>query len=232
MGSDRGVRRLAALILLVVCFVAPALAKKPDVKDTQERLSRIYKELGIERRAETPPPPKGCDGEGEGAGPRPGVGAPGLPAGLGYVLIAVIIAAMLVPLILALRGSFREEPRPEEVPPEEEADEAAAPARRGPWSVDLSDCRRLVAEGRVAEACAALHRLCLLSLERAGHLALEPSITNWEYVRRLKDAPSLGQLLAELTRVAEAAVLGRRTPERADYDRLEALVVAQARVGA
>jgi len=217
-------RALVALLLLGaswaldrVAVAAGPTGDRADVADTHQRLDRIYRELGIERAAPQQQP---------GCGPliRPAEGSSArLPSWLGYLLLALVIAAMLVPLLLALRGALGrqrgdglEDLAAEDEPPPFEA-----------WGVTLADCRALVVRGELAAACAGLHRLALLELERRGQLQLARTTTNWEYVRRLASRPALRQLLAELTEAAERAVLARRPPPEERYRQLEQRLLQQ-----
>lgn len=213
--------------------VLPPAQRGADVKDTHDRLDRIYTKLGIERgrkeAAQAEQQGCSCDKSNKRrAGrqaPKP-FRPPALPPFLGWLLIGLVVVAMLVPLILALRNSYRDVAQtPEEVTPGDEDDAEAGATPAGPWHVSLDECRRLAGEGRLAEAYASLHRLTLIALERAGHLSLEATITNWEYVRRLISRPPLRELLAEVTLAAERSVLGHSPPGSARFAELLRLVV-------
>jgi hypothetical protein len=198
-----------------------AKAKPTDATDTHRRIDKIYQRLGIEPEEELS---RGCGGarietQKEEKASRRG---PSMPPVLGYVLFGVILVAMLVPLLLALRSGYRDVPTGGEAVADEELDDPTVAT--APWRVDFEDCRRLVAEGRVAEALAGLHRLTLLGLERGGHLSLDATTTNWAYVRRLSSKPALRRMLAAVTEGAERAVLGHRPPGAQRYHELEALV--------
>lgn len=226
------------LALMLVCHHAAA-AGRWDVKDTHDRLDRIYKKLGIEEPREKPRT-EGCQGctpeeeeqKPEKERPPSRVRAPKMPAWLGYLLIGVILAAMLIPLFLVLKNSFSDA-RAEKAKPEEEEEEEGDTLveARGPWVVDLSECRRLVEQGRVAEAFAALHRLTLLGLERMRHLTLDETTTNWEYVRRLISRPELKQVLSAVTLAAERSVLGHDPPGVERYRELERMVLDHVQEG-
>jgi len=232
--SRRRVLPWAALGLLFLCDALAAPSKQADVKDTHERLERIYKKLGIQREEEAPPPkPEGGCGCGQQqqkpeAKPerRPAQlpRAPAMPPFLGYLLVILVLAATLVPVYFALRSSYRSGSAAASAPEPEEPRPNGTPTR-GPWLVDLEECRRLVAAGRVTEAFAALHRATLLALARQSLLTLEDSSTNWEYVRRLTSKPALRQMLAAVTLAAEQSVLGKRPPERDHYFALERQVL-------
>lgn len=202
-----------------------------DVRDTHERLQRIYKKLGIEREAEKPvklDEGEGCNRSRRSTDPAPRARTPGLtpamPPFLGYLLIGIVVVAMLIPLYYALRSSYRDAPKAVAAAEEEEAASPAA-VQTGPWRVDLSECRRLLEAGRLAEAFAALHRVTLCALEKNHHLTLDETTTNWEYVRRLASKPALKQTLASVTLAAEESVLGKRPPDRARYLGLERQVL-------
>jgi hypothetical protein len=232
-------RRLPWLVLTLMLVCHHAAAARWDVKDTHDRLDRIYKKLGIEQPREKPPS-EGCQGcapdqeeqKPEKERPPSRVHAPKMPAWLGYMLIGVILAAMLIPLFLVLKNSFSDA-RTEKAKPEEEEEEEGDTlvATRGPWVVDLSECRRLVEQGRVAEAFASLHRLTLLGLERMQHLTLDETTTNWEYVRRLISRPELKQVLAAVTLAAERSVLGQNPPGVERYRELESMVLTHVQEG-
>jgi hypothetical protein len=199
-----------------------------DIKDTHERMARIYKRLGIKRQA-----PKaqtgsnsGCSGGGERRTPRsPNFKPPSLPSGLGYALIIIVVLAMLVPLLFALFGKRRApEMKTGDVGPSMPSDEGVVVAASSFWLVDLSHCRQLMAAGKVVEAFAALHRAALLGLSKRGDLQLESTTTNWEYVRALTSKPSLRQLLSEVTIAAESSVLGKEPPGEQRFDELASMV--------
>ncbi len=212
---------------------ARSQAQPPDVKDTHARLDRIYQRLGIKRVQQDV---KGKDDQGCGrrgsdeereSRPPVRVGTPAMPAGLGYLLLGLILVAMLIPLYLALRSGYGRSSAAAAIEPEPEERPASA-SPRSPWQVDLAECRRLAAAGRLPEAFAALHRATLLALERSRHLALDETTTNWEYVRRLASRPALRQTLAAVTLAAEQSVLGQRPPGLAEFHALERDVLAQS----
>lgn len=200
---------------------APASARPDDAKDTHRRIKEIYKRLGIEERTEEPAGCS-CGDPKQPKGEKQQRTQIEMPPFLGYLLVGIVFAAMLVPLILALRSGYRDvraASDEEEAPPPEEGGPT-----RGPWRVDLADCQRLFAAGKLVEAFAALHRATLLALERRGHLALDGATTNWAYVRRLASHPELRRVLAAVTEAAERAVLGGHTPDAARFRELEQLV--------
>lgn len=144
-----------------------------------------------------------------------------LPPALGYILVGIVFAAVLIPLLLSLRRHLPVTPIRGAVDPEEPE---VTPAVQRTWRVDLSECRGLAEQGRLAEAFAALHRLTLLQLESSIALRLERNTTNWEYVRRLASRPETSELLAEVTRAAEQSVLGNRPPTAELYWQLDGQV--------
>lgn len=236
--------RLAWLILLLMLVSDLALGEKWDVPDTHGRLDRIYKELGIEREqqqtaegcswqqrkdGQDPKESQGCSGGSTESLTPPRL--PVLPPWLGYLLVSVILAGMLIPLVLTLRRSFRQVSQ-KRVTADDDADEDTADERaRQPWVVDLSQCRYLIEQGRLPEAFAALHRLTLLGLEQGHHLTLDGATTNWEYVRRLASKPQLRDALAAVTRAAEQSVLGQRPPALEQYRSLERMVLERVQQG-
>ena len=202
----------------------PGTSRPADVGDPHQRIDRIIQQLGIKEAADEP---RGCgyrkrpeEKQQPGAVPRLQV-----PSFLGYLLLGVLFAAMLVPLILALRSGYREVPDSGGDQQPDEALPSDSDGPRAPWRVDLSDCQRLLAAGQLAAAFAALHRLTLLGLQQRGHLTLDESTTNWAYVRRLASKPSLRRMLAQVTEAAERSVLSRRTPDIGRYRELERQVL-------
>ena len=244
---DRARSALPFLVLGLMCLVhqvaagagkPPAEAEKTarwDVKDTHDRLDRIYNKLGIEEPEPESDQGCGCEPEEKRAEPEPKelpwARAPRMPAWLGYLMIGLISAAMLVPLFLVLRNSFASEKRADRPPEEEPEEQQAAAPTRGPWVVDLSECRRLVQQGRLAEAFAALHRLTLLGLQRMRQLTLDQTTTNWEYVRRLISRSELKQVLGGVTLAAEQSVLGHKPPGVERYEELERVVLQHVKEG-
>lgn len=220
-------RRLPWLVLLLMLVSGHAAGEKWEVEDTHQRLDRIYEELGIEQ-PEAAPQESGCQPPERRRieeRPRPRAAPAAVPPFLGYLLIGIVLAAMLVPLFLMLRNSYREA-RSAEEPIEEEPEEADTIAgERQVWRVDVGEARRLFQEGRIPEAYAALHRVTLLTLDGAGLIRLDETTTNWEYVRKLSARPEMRQVLAAVTEAAERSVLGRRPPDAARYQQLEGLVV-------
>ena len=205
-------------------------ARGADVKDTHDRLARIYERLGIRRAArKAPERPQGCSCNPRRSGERKDKPSskwrpPSLPPALGWILIAIVVIGMLVPLVLALRSGYRDvAPTVQETGADREDDDDT-PDASAPWQVSLARCRKLVAEGKLAEAYGALHRLTLVALEGAGHLSLEASITNWQYVSRLISKPPLREVLAEVTIAAERSVLGHQPPPSSRFDELVRLL--------
>jgi len=210
-----------------------------DVKDTHERLARIYARLGIERDKAKAPEQRGCSSNrqqdtskekkpaGCGAPEKTGdqLNAPSppmLPPALGYVLIGVVFAAMLLPLLLALRG--RRDPIQTAAPDDHKEDRVEATPAMESWDVSFAQCRRLLAAGHLADALAGLHRLMLLSLEHSDALVLDATSTNWDYVRQLVGRPEDRSLLSKITIAAESAVLGKHPVDAARYEELEQLL--------
>ncbi len=193
----------------------------PDVRDTHQRLERIYQRLGRRHSDKNVPSWLSCNAERPPAKPLKSKTLT-LPSLLGYILVGIIFAAVLIPLLLSLRKHLPVSPPRAQVVSEDPGE--IAPVVR-PWRVDLSECRRLAQQGRLSEAFAALHRLTLLQLEQSFGLRLEHNTTNWEYVRRLASRPETSALLAEVTRAAEQSVLGNRPPPVERYQILEQQVI-------
>lgn len=208
-----------ALSLMFLCHYA-AGGQLEDVQDTHRRLDRIYDKHGIDR-GKARSAPIGCNCQTKQLDKNK------IPGWFAYMVTGAIVAAMVVPLIMILVASFRSRNPGEyqggELPEEKETDSVEDPL--GPWHVDLSICRRLMEQGRAAEALAALHRLILEALEEANYIALDGTTTNWEFVQQLDSSPGLRRILAQITLAAEQAVLGQSPPERSRYMDLERLVI-------
>ncbi len=209
----------------------PAKDRGADVKDTHDRLKRIYARLKI-KRVEVEPKAndnQGCSCQRQQREGEPSKRssrrwrAPSLPPMLGYLLIAVVVIAMLVPLVLALRSGYHAAPSEQAAESPDEGEQLEAELC-GPWEVSLEHCRRLLHEGKLVEAFGALHRVTLVALERQGHLSLDTTTTNWQYVTRLLSKPPLRELLAEVTIAAERSVLGHKPPPSSRFDELEGLL--------
>jgi len=214
------------LSLMFLCHYA-AGGQVEDVQDTHRRLDRIYDKHGIDRGT-AKKAPTGCNWLSERKKEDRKVSwLSWIPGWFGYLVVGAMVAAMVVPLILILVASFRDRDprRDQEIEGPEGPDAGAVEEQLGPWQVDLSGCRRLMAQGRLAEAMAALHRLTLQALEEANYIALDGTTTNWEFVRQLDSSPGLRRILAQITLAAEQAVLGRNPPEPERYTDLERLVV-------
>jgi hypothetical protein len=233
---ERKLLLLAALLLPLLTGGAESLGEKPpaaDVPDTHKRLRRLYEEHGIwggpEEKEKSRRMDTGCSGGGTPA-QEPGqpVALPSMPAWLGYTILGIIVAGMLIPLIWMFRNSYRDsaagKKKQQDQQDQEEPDQDGP---RPPWRVDLSACRKLLQQGRLAEAFAALHRLTLLGLERLQALTLNETTTNWEYVRTLVGQPRVCEALAAVTLAAEQSVLGQTPPGAARYHELEQLVLAR-----
>ncbi len=206
-----------------------------DVKDTHERIQKIYARLGIQRATETPKvrENQGCSCQSRDKGKsgsktsRPSFRPPALPPILGWILIGIVVLGMVVPLVLALRSGIKDATPPAAADPEGEEDGAIVVDTSSPWRVSLDRCRRLVAEGRLGEAYGALHRLTLIALQHEGHLSLDATITNWQYVSRLLSKPSLRELLSAVTIAAERSVFGHQPPGPGRYRELEKMLISR-----
>lgn len=206
---------------------AAAPQQAPEVKDTHQRLKRIYKRLGIRREARDAPKwNTGCGGnerstkEGGGLEMLPSAPPAAIPAWLGYVLIGAVVVSLLVFVFLGMRQGRRDvQALPSILDEEEEGDPTEALYR--PWRVTLEECCQLASEGKLIAAFAALHRLTLLALQERGDLRLEKTTTNWQYVRRLTSRPKLRRLLSEVTIAAERSVLGEHQLTEAEFQGLQ-----------
>jgi hypothetical protein len=207
----------------------PKVAQAGDVKDTHQRLKRIYKRFGIRREA--PDAPKwntGCGGgertekKGGGIDMVPSSPPTAIPAWLGYILIGSVVVSLLVFVFLGMRSGERDA-RPLPSILDEEDDDTGEVLYR-PWRVTLDECRRLAGEGNLIAAFAALHRLLLLALQERGDLRLDKTTTNWQYVRRLTSRPKLRRLLSDVTIAAERSVFGEHHLTATEYQGLEGRV--------
>ncbi|MCB9557120.1 MAG: hypothetical protein H6707_13515 [Deltaproteobacteria bacterium] len=221
--------RLLAFALLGLCLAPQLVSAEPpfdEIRDTHQRIDRIAERIGFRQRQERKRS-QGCSAQAEHkpSNSKSSFKLPSMPPVVGYVLLAVIVAAMLIPLFMALGSGYRDlAPVTRAGVDHSDDDSTAAQRARLPWHVELADCRALFERGEGAAALAALHRYLLLRLADRGLLQLDGSTTNWEYVRSLSPHPRFKRMLAAVTEAAERAVLGVRGQQPAGYDELESRV--------
>jgi hypothetical protein len=205
---------------------ASAHPPAPDVKDTRQRIESIYQRMGIKRKTAAPPKWRGCsakdDGEGEVPDLRVNTAPLSMPPWLGWALIALVVGMLLVFIVIGIANNKKQDQgdRDQLGSAADEDERAQPPLPNGPWAITLTVARQLLAQGKRAEAFAALHRVALIALAQQSMLQLNPKATNWDYVRRLAGKPSLRRMLSELTIAAERSVLGEQPPNEAQFDKL------------
>jgi len=157
---------------------------------------------------------------------------PAAPAGpLPHVLLWIIVGAMVVVVLLQLRGpaSPRAPHEPEaakdEPPRADEAEDAAAALPRE-TDADrlLARATRRAEQGDLAGAVTDGHAALLRRLAERGHVRLHSSRTNGDHVRDLRSEPALHEPARQVVRVVERVQFGHAPPARAEVDRLLAQV--------
>ena len=207
-------KKLICFAFLFLMVIDLSIAQgDSDVVDTHTRLNRIYQKLDID---DQPAQAEGC-GRSDEMRPRSSLN---MPNWLGILLVIVILAVMFVPLITILRKSIKNRSAGEEIGIEQDV----IVTGREPWRVNFDQCHMLASQGRLAEAFATLHKLALLRLNRRNQLELNPSTTNWEYVRQL--SAEHHNILAAVTLAAERAVLGKAPPSQEQFAELSHRVQA------
>jgi hypothetical protein len=165
----------------------------------RELFARWLDELLSDTPEETPEAPAGF-----GALPLPG---PGVFIVLG-VLFALAIAVYLV---------LRREP---DLPAAQAEAPAAAkledPRERAPkdW---LDSASELARAGKHREALRALYLATLVALDRKQALTFDPTLTNWQYLRQLRDG-ALRTDFRELTRIFDHKWYGHEPADQLDFD--------------
>ena len=98
----------------------------------------------------------------------------GIPRGVGYAVITLIVLLVIARLVIAARAR----------------DDGAGPRRRRSRAQAGDDpfnaAERLAADGRYEDAAHALYRGVLLALARGERLRLDPSKTSGDYARDLR----------------------------------------------
>lgn len=218
----------------IAAVEAEQTPKSEDVVDTHQRIDKIYKKLGIKQKKTEYKRHQGCQNSQEASprkkNPSKQLKAPQLPPMLGWVLLAVVILAILIPIVWMVINSYKahypEEEKVEHKAIEEDDDHRELIEEEKPlWEVSLAECRKAFNEGRLVEAFAALHRLALIVLDDKGYLQLDVHKTNWDYVRQLSSRPIYRILLSSLTIAAESSVLGEKPPQPEHYHELEAQLI-------
>ena len=208
---------------------------KEDVAQTREQLDEIYRRVGIQRkRAEDVRLSRqGCTSrrstQRRSTSKVSDSSTPRLPAALGYLLVALLVLAMLLPLLLSIRRVQRSDQVTFRSVAMASAEPVASPtdSSQATQLATLARCEQLVSGGNEAEALAMLHRIVLVAFEASGALTLDSTATNWQYVRNLAGRPSERKLLAAITEAAERCVLGQHRMLRTDIIQLIAMVREQ-----
>ena len=192
-------RAVPWLVLALMLLAHHVAAAKWDVKDTHDRLDRIYKKLGIKEHKESTS--EGCRCQPEQKSEQPdkeersqSTSTPRMPAWLGYLLIGLILAAMLIPLIFVLKNSFSD-PRDRRPVQDEESEEAEATAHQLLESVGLShraDHYPLQMSGGQQQRVA---------IARA--LAMDPAVMLFDEVTSSVDPELAGEILLVMKRLAQ-----------------------------
>lgn len=196
----------------------PLGTRRPGEKQLDDRKVEKEPELRSptdrDRRAPSEPEP-----EEPSAGPLP------------HVLVWIIVAAMVVALLLQLRGpagpraSREAEASPDEPPTKPNAD---AEPELGPRETDadrlLARATRRAEQGDLAGAVADGHAALLRRLAERGHVRLHSSRTNGDHVRDLRAEPALHEPARQVMRIVERVQFGHAPVARGEVDRLLAQV--------
>lgn len=149
---------------------------------------------------------------------------------LPHVLVWIIVAAMVVVLLLQLRGpAGPKAPRAAEAGPDEPPEtHADAEPELGPRETDadrlLARATRRAEQGDLAGAVSDGHAALLRRLAERGHVRLHPSRTNGDHVRDLRSEPALHEPARQVMRIVERVQFGHAPVARAEVDRLLAQV--------
>lgn len=171
-----------------------------------------------------PAPDRRTPGEPEPEPETPSAGP------LPHVLVWIIVAAMVVALLLQLRGPAGPElPRAAEpgpdTPPKTEAE---AEPELGPRETDadrlLARATRRAEQGDLAGAVVDGHAALLRRLAERGHVRLHPSRTNGDHIQDLRGEPALHEPARQVMRLVERVQFGHAPLARAEVDRLLAQV--------
>lgn len=143
------------------------------------------------------------------AGPGASIPLPG-PA---FFLVVGVLFALAVALFLFLR---HETPLPAAPTAAATAPKVEDPRERAPrdW---LAQANALAEAGRYREALRALYLATLVALDRRQILSFDPTLTNWQYLRQIRDAPIRSDF-RELTRLFDHKWYGHEPTDQVDFD--------------
>lgn len=130
------------------------------------------------------------------------------------VFIALGVAfALAIAVYLVMR---REPPLPAAAADTTPAAKLEDPRERAPrdW---LDQAGTLAAAGRHREALRALYLASLVALDRHRALTFDPTLTNWQYLRQIRDG-AVRTDFRELTRIFDHKWYGREPADQLDYD--------------
>nr|MCH9687723.1 DUF4129 domain-containing protein [Deltaproteobacteria bacterium] len=152
---------------------------------------------------------------------------------LAHILLWVIVIAMVVFLVLQVRGpTMTRSPRPADEPGD---DQPAAPSGgegllAGITETDvdrlLARARHNVERGQLTEAITDGHAALLRRLAEAGRIELHPSLTNGDHVRSLRGDPELHSATRDLVGVVERVHFGDAPPSAPQVEQWLARVKA------
>jgi hypothetical protein len=130
-------------------------------------------------------------------------------------LLILVAAVLLYHIGYTLSLMFRDRrPRPRPAPGRPAADPDALRAQAA----------ELAAQGRYAEAAAALYEALIRHLDRQGILRHDDSRTNGEYLEAVRGRPPLAEAMAPLTRWLDPVLYGNAALSETDYATCEGLV--------
>ncbi|MCA9661760.1 MAG: DUF4350 domain-containing protein, partial [Myxococcales bacterium] len=141
------------------------------------------------------------------------------------VLMWLIVGGMLVALIVQIRGGGRrgsDAPAPA-VAPEIDDEVGELPAIEDPTLTVDALLERAEARARVGDLAAAVsdgHAALIRRLAGRGRIHLDPSRTNGDHVRALREDPPLYAEVRDVVRVVERVQFGHTPVTRADVDGL------------
>jgi hypothetical protein len=145
---------------------------------------------------------------------------------LPHVLVWIIVGAMVLALLLQLRGPAGSRAPPTEAAKDEPAPEAEAEgdAATLPRETDadrlLARATRRAEQGDLAGAVTDGHAALLRRLAERGHVRLHSSRTNGDHVRDLRGEPALHEPTRQVVRIVERVQFGHAPLARAEVDRL------------
>lgn len=201
--------------------LGPLGTRRPGEKQLDDRKvdeePELRSPIDRDRRVPSEPEPE-LEPEAPDAGPLP------------HVLVWIIVAAMVVALLLQLRGPAgpRASPEAEASPDEPPKPNADAEPERGPRETDadrlLARATRRAEQGDLAGAVTDGHAALLRRLAERGHVRLHSSRTNGDHVRDLRAEPTLHEPARQVMRIVERVQFGQAPVARAEVERLLAQV--------